>query len=319
MASLYPLRFKPIFRRYIWGGRRLESSLGKDLPKVGDDYAESWEVVDHGDDQSVVANGDLEGWALSRLVNERGKELFGKHYPQRQFPLLFKFLDCQRNLSVQVHPNDAQGAELDPPDLGKTEAWVIVATEPGSCLYAGLKDGVKRETIERELSTGTLEGCLHRIEPSVGDCVFIPAGTVHALAEGLVVAEIQQSSNTTFRLFDWNRVGADGQPRQLHVAQALAVTDFERGPVSAQVPKSTKDPNVERLVACEKFILDRIRLEGVKELGGDDACHIITVLDGQVDIASDNLERGETMLVPASCREVTAESGNVTLLDMYLP
>ena len=178
--------------------------LGKVLGE-GEDYAESWELVDHGADQSVVVGGALAGMTLGQLVAEHGEELLGRHAGLGQFPLLLKFLDCNRTLSVQVHPNDVQGALLDPPDLGKTEAWVVLAADAGSKIYAGLKAGVTREDLRAALEAGTCEACLHQFEPQVGDCVFIRAGTVHALGAGLVIAEIQQASDTTFRLFDWNR------------------------------------------------------------------------------------------------------------------
>ena len=145
----YPLRFEPLFRRYLWGGRRLQSGLGKPIG-AGEDYAESWEIVDHGADQSIVAAGRLAGKSLHELVTQYGEELFGRHHPQPQFPLLFKFLDAHRNLSVQVHPNDEQARLLDPPDLGKTEAWVVVHAEPGSLVYAGLKRGFDRQALDRK-------------------------------------------------------------------------------------------------------------------------------------------------------------------------
>lgn len=319
MGDLYPLKFKPVFQSYLWGGRRLETVLRKQLPDDRD-FAESWEVVDHKDGQSEVANGELQGWTLSKLVRERGAELFGRHHPQPKFPLLFKFLDCNRNLSVQVHPNDEQGAKLTPPDLGKTEAWVILATKPGSCLYAGLKADVDRETFELNLNRGTAHKCLHRVEPHVGDCIFIPAGTVHALGEGLVVAEIQQSSNTTFRLFDWNRVGTDGNPRPLHIQEGVDVTDFDSGPVAPRVPASTDKANVDRLVDCEKFVLDRIIVRRQTMLGGDERFHIIAAIEGGIECGGVKLSKGETMLLPASCGKILIEADSTAvLLDMYLP
>ena len=184
----------------------------------------------------------LRGLTLHDLVAKHGKELLGTHNGLAQFPLLFKFLDCNRKLSVQVHPNDQQAAQLNPPDLGKTEAWVVLATEPGSKLYAGLKANITREDLSAAIAAGKCAECLHEFEPKVGDCVFIRAGTVHALGAGLVIAEIQQASDTTFRLFDWNRVDAQGNPRQLHIEQSLAVTDYDRGPVVPQIPASTEVP-----------------------------------------------------------------------------
>jgi len=187
MLTLPPLRFQPILREYLWGGRRLGTELGKQIG-IGDHYAESWEIVDHGADQSVVADGPFAGTTLHELVMQHGLALFGRDNPQRQFPLLFKFLDANQTLSVQVHPNDEQAAKLDPPDLGKTEAWVVLAAEPGSKIYAGLKPGIDRDKLARAIDAGTCETCLHSLEPKVGDCIFIEAGTVHAIGAGLLVA-----------------------------------------------------------------------------------------------------------------------------------
>ncbi len=280
-----PLRFQPLFRRYLWGGRRLATVLGKPLGD-GEDYAESWELVDHGADQSQVLSGPLAGRTLGELVQQHATELLGQHAHLTQFPLLFKLLDCNRTLSVQVHPNDEQGAQLDPPDLGKTEAWVVLAAEPGSKIYAGLKPGVTREDLRASLEAGNCETCLHDFEPQVGDCVFIQAGTVHALGAGLLIAEIQQASDTTFRLFDWNRVDADGNPRALHIEESLAVTDFARGPVAPQTPAPTALPGRERLVDCDKFVLDRCTWEGTQPVGGDQKFHLMVVVEGALEIAS---------------------------------
>ncbi len=315
----YPLRFQPLFRRYLWGGRRLETMLGKVIGD-GEDYAESWELVDHGDDQSVVNNGPLVGLSLSQLVATHNADLFGRHAGQSQFPLLLKFLDCNRTLSVQVHPNDAQGARLDPPDLGKTEAWVVLAAEPGSKIYAGLQPGVTKHDLQQALEDGTCDRCLHKLEPQVGDCIFIEAGTVHALGEGLVIAEIQQASDTTFRLFDWNRVGADGKPRPLHIEQSLEVTDFQRGPVAPQEPQATDQPGRERLVECDKFVLDRRTLTGPQNVGGDERFHLLTVISGVVQVGEEQLALGETCLLPAATGIVEVEpQGSAVVLDICLP
>jgi len=321
MSTLYPLRFEPLFRRYVWGGRRLQSFLGKQLP-AGGDYAESWEVVDHGVDQSIVSAGRLQGLTLHEIVINHGRELLGVQRSLRQFPLLLKLLDCNQNLSVQVHPNDQQARQLDPPDLGKTEAWVVLHAEPGSVIYAGLKRGFDRAAFEREVHRGTTELCLHRFAPQVGDCIFIPAGTLHALGKGLIVAEIQQASDTTFRVFDWNRVGPDGKPRQLHLEAALSVIDYDAGPVSPQQPQPTERPHVRQLVACDKFVLNRWSLTHSCPIGGDDRAHIISVLEGTLQVAGDPvgqpLVKGQTILIPAelgACRLMPEEP--VVLLDAY--
>ena len=319
MSRLYPLRFRPIFKRYIWGGRRLASMLGKDLPP-GDDYAESWEICDHGPDQSIVENGPLAGRTLSQLVTEHGEALLGPDYRPPRFPLLLKFLDANRTLSVQVHPDDARAAKLDPPDLGKTEAWVILAAEPGAAVYAGLKPGIDRPALAEAIRAGACQECLHRIEPKPGDCIFLPAGTVHALGEGLLVAEIQQSSDTTYRLFDWNRLGPDGKLRELHVQQGLEAIDYARGPVTAQQPQATQRPGVERLVECDKFILDRWRFNDPQLIAGDNRCHILTVLSGSLKIEGDPLSLGDTALLQAALGQVQlVPSKDTVLLDAYLP
>jgi mannose-6-phosphate isomerase len=323
MHALPLLRFKPILREYLWGGRRLGTDLGKPIGD-GQHYAESWEVVDHGADQSTVADGPLAGKTLHQLVTQEGRAIFGRHYPREQFPLLLKFLDCHQTLSVQVHPNDEQAAKLNPPDLGKTEAWVVLAADPGSKIYAGLKPGVDRQTLERELKRGYCEACLHQFEPRVGDCVLIEAGTVHALGAGLLVAEIQQASDTTYRLFDWNRVDRDGKPRQLHIQQALDVIDYARGPVDPVTPRPTSDPEIERLVQCDKFVLDRWRFPKLYMLPDDSQFHIFAVVEGGVSIDANsqncNLRRGGTLLVPATTRGVRiSPQDQAVLLDMYLP
>lgn len=323
MSALYPLRFQPLWRRYPWGGRKLATLLGK---PIGEDEtcAESWEVVDHGLDQSVVTHGPVAGTTLHQLVEQRGAELFGRHDPQEQFPLLFKFLDARTTLSVQVHPDDERARQLTPPDNGKTEAWVVLAAEPGSLIYAGLKRGTDRELLAREVERGTCELCLARFEPRVGDCVFLPAGTVHALGGGLVVAEIQQASDTTYRLFDWNRLGADGKPRELHVERALEAIEYTRGPTGPQTPQPTERPGVERLVDCDKFVLDRWKIEEETTVGGDERFHLLAVIAGSIDVDGDpvgeSLTIGRTVLIPAGLGAVPiTATANSEFLDVYLP
>lgn len=329
MNRLYPLRFHPILRYYIWGGEKLASQLGKPVP-AGQTCAESWEICDRGTDQSVVAHGPLAGVTLGELVRQRPVELFGRHAPPDRFPLLLKFLDARHTLSVQVHPDDAQAALLDPPDLGKTEAWIVLDAEPDAVIYAGLLPGVDPETLAQAIEEGNCQRCLHRFRPRAGDCVFLPAGTVHALGGGLLVAEIQQSSDTTYRLFDWNRVGADGRPRPLHIREGLAAIDFGRGPVDPCQPRPTSHPLASRLVACDQFVLDRWSFGQPSEVqvGGDNRFHVLAVLAGAAtitgteggDAAPIALRRGASLLLPASIGAVSirAESGT-SLMDAYLP
>ncbi len=322
MSILYPLRFQPVLRRYLWGGRRLET-LGKPLGP-GNDYAESWEVVDRAADQSIVAHGVMKGFTLGELVRQHGTALLGRHAGVKQFPLLFKFLDANDRLSIQVHPNDARGAKLIPPDLGKTEAWVILDALPGSYLYAGLRQGIDAQTLRGEIDRRCCELCVERIEPRAGDCFFLPAGVVHALGPGLLVAEIQQASDTTYRLYDWDRTDASGRARPLHIDAALEAIDYEYGPVAAQEPQLAPGTPAERLVACDKFILDRWQLTEPTSLAGDDRCHILAVISGSVDVQGDPagqpVQRGGVVLLPAELSTVEIRPLEPTvLLDAYLP
>jgi mannose-6-phosphate isomerase len=237
-----------------------------------------------------------------------------------RFPLLLKYLDCQRVLSVQVHPDDDYALAMETPDLGKTEAWYIVAAEPGSIVYAGLKPGVERHDLLEAIAAGRTADCLHQLEPRVGDCVFIPAGTVHALGAGLIVAEIQQASNTTFRLYDWDRVDDQGKSRPLHIDQSLETINFSCGPRQWQRPQPMAQPGRERLVECDKFTFDRIH--GVRHVtsGGDGRFRILTVPQGAATVTVagqvERLRTGESLLLPASLEtaEIELEEG-ATLLE----
>ncbi|MGH7201883.1 MAG: type I phosphomannose isomerase catalytic subunit [Planctomycetaceae bacterium] len=317
------LEFDPILKRIRWGGRRLGRVLGKPIGEEPD-YAESWEIADHGDDQSVVRSGPWQGWTLSRLVTEQGRELLGRHAGREQFPLLIKFLDASDRLSVQVHPDDRQAKRYDPRENGKTEAWVILDAEPGSRIYAGLNAGVDRARLRRHLDEGAVEECLHSFPAATGDGVFIPAGTVHAIGEGVLLAEIQQSSDITFRLYDWGRVDRDGNPRELHIDQALDCIDFDRGPVAPVTPQTIGDHGAEELVRCEHFVLQRRRTDRPFHISSGDRCHVLMTLDGSADAICDGeaarLDRGKTVLMPAGAGDLQIEpAGTMTLLDAFLP
>jgi mannose-6-phosphate isomerase len=314
---LPPLRFEPILKELLWGGRRLGTLLDKPLG-TSTCSAESWEIADHRDDVSRVAAGPLKGTSLRDLVRHRGDELLGPGQGLRgQFPLLVKFLDAHKVLSVQVHPDDERGRRLAG-DNGKTEAWVILHAEPGSLIYAGLRPAVTPADFAHGMRTGTVEPLLHRFEPRPGDCIFIPAGTVHAIGAGIVLAEIQQMSDATFRVYDWGRSGSDGKPRPLHPAQALESTDFAAGPVHPVIsrPEPIAGGRRERLVQCPYFALERLRLDGSGSGSGSAEVSvgcpdrqrftILIALQGQVEIrhrldaAPLGLGLGQTLLLPAA-------------------
>jgi mannose-6-phosphate isomerase len=222
-----PICFTPHYHTRVWGGRRLETSLGRVLPDA-QPYGESWELSDRADCQSVVAGGPLAGVRLNELWQKHRRDIFGaglEKHPAPRFPLLIKVLDCSDDLSIQVHPP----AEIAPELNGepKSEMWHFVEAQPGAKLYAGLRRGVTRAQFERALADGTVADCVHAIEAQRGDSLMVHSGRLHALGAGLLVFEIQQNSDTTYRVFDWNRVGLDGKPRQLHVEESLRCIDFD--------------------------------------------------------------------------------------------
>jgi mannose-6-phosphate isomerase len=320
MVPLYPLRFHPILRRLIWGGRRLGTVLHKPICDESD-YAESWEVSDYHDQVSVVEEGSLAGTTIRELVHSRGGELLGSALlPRDQFPLLVKFIDAHQPLSVQVHPNDDLGRRLAG-DNGKTETWVIIDAEPGSVIYAGLKAGVGRDELLKAIESGTVEPLLHRIEPRRGDSILIEAGTVHAIGAGVLLAEIQEMSDTTFRVYDWGRVGADGKPRTLHIERAMQSIDFERGPVEPIRPE--REPIAgggarERLSRSAYFALERLKLGGPTGVGTSNRFTILMGLGGTAEIRSGRdrtrLDFGQTVLLPAavgSCEIVPLDAAEV--------
>jgi mannose-6-phosphate isomerase len=321
---LYPLRFAPILKELIWGGRRLGTMLHKPIG-AGTHYAESWEISDHRDDVSEVVEGPLAGTSLRTIVHERPEQLFGPGRTRSQFPLLVKFLDAHQVLSVQVHPNDELGRKLVG-DNGKSEAWVVLHADPGSLIYAGLVAGTTREQFADALNAGAVEPLLHRFEPKPGDCIMIPAGTIHAIGAGVLLAEIQQMSDATFRVDDWGRVGADGKPRKLHHAEALESTDFEAGPVNPLkvTPEPVEGGTRERLARCPYFAFDRFRLTGPTALGSPDRFTIVVGLGGTARIANGSwtgrIEYGQTILLPAAIDAcaVTPE-GPATLLTCVVP
>ena len=331
-----PLRFRPLLKRIRWGGTRLGSVLGKPIGSESD-YAESWELCDHGSDQSVVDGGPWNGLTLRQLMTRHRRELCGTERRLRQFPLLVKFLDASDRLSVQVHPNDVQARFFNPHENGKTEAWVILDARPDSRLYAGLKRGVDAFRLQQHLSAGTVEECLHSYPVRAGDCVFIPAGTVHAIGEGILLAEVQQSSDLTFRLHDWGRLGADGQPRPLHIEESLACIDFDRGPVDPVVPRSltlrvgsseildseSQATLSEELVASEFFTLHRHTLRDSWNVASDGRFHTLLVLGGCGTLTcgdtEHSLQTGSTLLLPATCPPVLIEPrGELILLDAFV-
>ena len=325
IGSLYPLRFKPILRRLIWGGRRLGTVLHKPIGD-GSDYAESWELADYHDQVSVVEEGNLSGTSIRDLVHARATDLLGETPGRRdQFPLLVKFIDAHRALSVQVHPDDATARRLVN-DNGKTEAWVILDAQPGSLIYAGLKSGVGRDQFENAVRAGRVEHLLNAFEPRCGDCILIEAGTVHAIGAGVLLAEIQEMSDATFRIYDWGRLGDDGKPRTLHHRESLESINFDRGPVSpiTPVPQSVAGGTRERLTQTEFFAIDRLQLTDKALVGDRERFTIVIGLMGTSDLEHGGkrirLDFGQTLLLPAAIGTCPiSPRGEATVLTCVVP
>lgn len=317
--SLYPLTFHPIFKDRVWGGRKLERLFQKPLPP-GVPIGESWEISDRPGDVSVVANGPLAGKDLRWLMEHHPAELLGMARAQGgRFPLLVKILDAEEKLSLQVHPPVTKAAELG--GEPKTEMWYVTNAIPGAELYVGLKRGVSRKEFEAKIVTGTVANCFHRVSVRAGDAMFLPSGRVHAIGGGMVLFEIQQNSDTTYRVFDWNRVGLDGKPRQLHVKESLAsidFSDFEPGLVAPERQEQAgltrrvlvNDPlfQVETITAGQRASLEispgRLRIIGVAE-------GTAVVKDGQSSLT---LGAGGFCLIPASVGAELRLEANTTVL-----
>lgn len=305
---LDPLVFEPYFRPQVWGHQRLASILGKPLP-AGARIGESWEVSGHPHHFSRVAAGPWAGRSLAELWADERRRLMGVDAPE-QFPLLVKFLDCHEPLSVQVHPSDEFAAQAASRDSGKTEAWFVVRADPGARIYAGFQAGVTRREVEQRLAAGTLPECLHSFEPRAGQAVFVPAGIVHALGGGVLLAEVQQSSDATYRLFDWNRVGLDSRPRELQIDLALAAIDWQAGPVHPIEPSTIaglEAASVARLVDCDYFTWNRWELSApLRQHGGHIGIWMVVGGQGRLHVPATGYDRiftiGETVLIPADCR-----------------
>jgi mannose-6-phosphate isomerase len=320
---LYPFTFKPIFKERVWGGRELARLYGKPLPP-GAVIGESWEISDRPGDVSVIANGPIAGKDLHWLMENHARELIGDARPagENRFPLLIKILDAQEKLSLQVHPPAGRAAELK--GEPKTEMWFIADAAPGAELFAGLKRGVTRAKFEEKISDGSVAECFHRVPVRAGDTMFLPSGRVHAIGSGLVIFEIQQNSDTTYRVFDWNRAGLDGKPRELHVAQSLAsidFSDFEPGLVEA---KFGSGPNFKfrQLAQNALFNVCEMTVETDESiLMREQQMQIIAVVKGAVTVTGAGSESpvellpGQFCLIPASLKavELAAKPGTKIL------
>ncbi len=313
------LRFQPIYQTRVWGGRRLEALLGRTLPDTRP-YGESWELCDRPEAQSIVAEGPLKGLTLHQLWTEHRDEIFGhKHHEHSalRFPILLKILDCSDVLSLQVHPPAAVAARLG--GEPKTEMWFVSHADKGARIYAGLKQGVTRDSFEEALRHGTVADLVHSMEPKTGEFMFVESGRIHALGAGLLVYEIQQNSDTTYRVFDWNRTGLDGQPRPIHVAESLQCIDFD------DFEPTMQSPAADGMIAkCAHFATRRATLvlnQSTTIKPDDDDFMCLAVVQGKGTMDGSEIRSGDFLLLPASqsaCRIVAGTDG-LEWLEITLP
>ncbi len=292
MGFVQPLSFTPIYQQRVWGGRALAGTLGRRIPD-GVPIGESWDLVDRPDAQSVVDTGSCAGMTLHQLWTEHRADVFGDNLPESErFPMLFKILDASALLSLQVHPPEKQVAEFG--GESKTEAWVFLEAKPEAEVYVGFRNGVTRAEFESTLTTGRIEPLLHRLQVKAGDTIFVPSGRCHAIGAGCLIAEVQQNSDTTYRAFDWNRVGLDGKPRDLHQAESLACINFDDHEPGLTLPDG------ESVVSCPFFRVARWQLEAPRlDLEG---AAFFLVTQGAVECGGRTFQRGTTFLLPKEAR-----------------
>jgi mannose-6-phosphate isomerase len=307
-----PLIFRPIFVERIWGGRQLESKFGKRLPP-NSQIGESWEIVDRPEAQSIVVRGPFKGKTLHELWTEERSLIFGEVSGAPRFPLLIKLLDAHENLSLQVHPPEQVASKLG--GEPKTEFWYVAAADPGAELLLGFRKPSGRDQFEKALREGTAADYVHKIPTKPGDAAFLPAGCLHAVGAGNVLIEIQQNSDTTYRVFDWNRVDDKGKPRQLQIEQALQCIDFN------DVAPKLVEPQGELLVRHELFEIQKWNLATPREISLRGRFAIVCCLSGSLRCGDADLSPGGFWLVPASMRdqELRPQRKGTSLLRITIP
>jgi mannose-6-phosphate isomerase len=322
---LYPLKFSHVYKERIWGGDKLKSKYKRDI--YADNIGESWEVACHKEGMSIIENGEYKGKSLQYIFDYYGEELMGsKYFECDRFPLLVKLIDAKERLSLQVHPNDPYANLLERGEYGKSEMWYVLNAKPDAKLIIGLKDGVSRDDFLNGLMNNDIKPYLNEVPVKAGDVFFIPAGLLHAITEEVMVAEIQQSSDTVYRVFDWNRLGLNGKPRELHLEKALGSIDFQhridkRKLQGLHVQETNKETTY--LIADEHFAIEKIKLSGYSyDSTNKEKMMIILCLQGQLEITWNdetwNVEAGETILLPACMGEFEL-NGNSEFLKAYIP
>jgi mannose-6-phosphate isomerase len=305
------LTFQPVYMERIWGGRKLQTHFGRKLPGENP-IGESWELVDREDIQSVVSEAEFRGVSLHELWTKHRQKIFGDGYADPRFPIFVKILDASDILSLQVHPPMHRTVELL--DEPKTEMWYFFAAEEGAGVYVGLKSGTDKKDFELALTSGGVADLLHWIPTRPDSFIFIPSGRLHAIGAGNVIFEIQQNSDTTYRVFDWNRLGLDGKPRAIHIEQSLRCIDFsDFEPTLGQIENET-------LVGCDYFRVDRWSLDQARQANSEPRFAIFQVVTGEVSFGSRGFGQGDLFLVPAQSHlaSVIPHDGMATVLRITL-
>lgn len=306
------IKLKPIYQERVWGGRGLEKSLNRELPedKV---IGESWEIVDRTEEQSTVSGGDWAGHTLRYVLENHACEILPPNAdPKRPFPILVKWLDCQDRLSLQVHPPASIAESLN--GEPKTENWYIAHAEPGASLIVGLPNGTTREKFEKALHDNTLEDCCHRFPVEAGDSILVESGRMHAIDAGNLILEIQQNSDTTYRVYDWGRVGLDGKPRQLHIDQSMKSIDFNDFEPSAMKTATVADDLI--LADCQEFRITKMTVKdgGSIHFPAKEDVKILSVVTGELQKGSLTIKQGENVILPYSQSFDFTAKGHVTIL-----
>ena len=327
-TELYPLRFVEIYKPYIWGGQNLRK-LGKPI-KEGEIVAESWEISDHNDDISIVENGPLAGKSLRELIKTYGEDISPKTENGR-FPILIKYIDANKRLSVQVHPDDEYAkTHENPKELGKTECWYVMDAPSNAELIMGIKKGVDKDSFIKMIRENRIEDGLNRIKVQKGDFIYIKTGTVHALLEGIMVCEIQENSDTTYRLYDWGRVGNDGKPRPLHIDKALDVIYFPPEKIYNEYIRDllinydkNLDNAAQKLVRSKYFNIDFLKFtKAFNQEMEDYHFHTLNIIEGEGILKYKNgferIKIGDTILVPRSVNSYEIETKGITILKTFL-
>ena len=322
METLYPIKFQPILKDKIWGGQKLQQILNK--PTTSTQAGESWEISDVKGDTSIIANGSLKGTSLKSLLEIYKFDLVGdKNYRQfgTKFPLLIKFIDAKADLSVQLHPNDAL-AKARHNSFGKTEMWYVLQADPDSKLIVGFNQTMSKELYLKHLEAKTLPSILNLETVQAGDAYFIEVGRIHAIGAGVLLAEIQQTSDITYRVYDWDRVDADGNERDLHNDIALEAFDFEM-PDNFRVNYNRDSVGFETLVSCPYFTTNVIELKGtISKENRYDSFIIYMCAEGNatLDVYGHltELSMGETVLIPACIETFSISANHAKLLEVYI-